>query len=183
MDVDEAIRGRRSIRKYAARQVEDSVVREILDLGRRAPSSLNGQPWIFQIIRDQATKRKLSDIKNRYCPVEKQGFRADFIQAAPVIVIICVDLAASHDRAIENGVLAAATVMLAAHARGLGTVYMSAYRQDEPAVADAIRRLLGLPAHLAPICILPMGYADEAPGTKAMRPLDGMILDERDGRG
>ncbi len=179
MELDEAIRGRRSIRRYAQREIEASVVREILDLGRHAPSSMNGQPWIYTIIRDHETKRKLSDIKNQYCPVEKQEFQADFIQAAPVILVVCVDLGASHDRAVENGVLAAANIMLAAHARGLGTVYMSAYRQDEPAVSAAIQRLLGLPPHIAPISILPMGYPDEAPGPKAMKPLDGIVFDDR----
>jgi nitroreductase len=179
MDLDEAIRGRRSIRKYAKRQVEDSVVREILDLGRHAPSSMNGQPWIFTVVRDQATKRQLSDIKNQYCPVEKQEFRADFIQAAPVIVVVSVDLGASHDRAIENGVLAAAIIMLAAHARGLGTVYMSAYRQDEPAVSAAVGSLLGFAEHVAPISILPMGYPGETPGTKTMKPLDGIVSHAR----
>ena len=93
--------------------------------------------------------------------------------------MVCVDLDVSHDRAIENGVLAAASIMLAAHARGLGTVYMSAYRQDEPAVSAAIQRLLGLPAHIAPISILPMGYPDEAPGAKAMKPLDEIVFDDR----
>ena len=85
----------------------------------------------------------------------------------------------SHDRAIENGVLAAANIMLAAHARGLGTVYMSAHRQDEPAVSASIQCLLGLPPHIAPISILPMGYPDEAPGTKAMLPLGGIVFDGR----
>ncbi|RPH98273.1 MAG: nitroreductase family protein [Zetaproteobacteria bacterium] len=179
MELDDAIRRRRSIRRYARRPVEASVVREILELGRHAPSSMNGQPWIFTVVRDQATKRELSDLKNQYCPVEKQDFRADFIQAAPVIVVVCVDLEVSHDRAIENGVLAAANIMLAACARGLGTVYMSAYRQDEPAVSAAIQRLLGLPPHIAPISILPMGYPDEAPGPKAMKPLDGIVFDDR----
>ena len=178
MELDEAIRGRRSIRRYVQRHIEESVIREILEMGRHAPSSMNGQPWIFTVVRDQATKRALSDLKNQYCPVEKQDFRADFIQAAPVVVVICVDLNVSHDRAIENGVLAAANIMLAAHARGLGTVYMSAYRQDEPAVSAAIQRLLGLPPHIAPISILPMGYPDEAPGPKAMKPLDGIVFDD-----
>ena len=58
---------------------------------------------------------------------------------------------------------------------------MSAYRQDEPAVSAAIQRLLGLPPHIAPISILPMGYPDEAPGPKAMMPLDGIVFDDRYG--
>ena len=126
-----------------------------------------------------AIRLSLSEIKNQYCPVEKQEFRADFMQGAAAIVVVSVDLRASHDRAVENGVLAAANIMLAAHARGIGTVYMSAYRQGEPAVSAAVRSLLGLPEHVAPVSILPMGYPAEAPGPKPVKPLDGIVSRER----
>jgi len=45
MDLDEAIKGRRSIRKYKSKDVPDSVVEDLIDLARHAPSSMNGQPW------------------------------------------------------------------------------------------------------------------------------------------
>jgi nitroreductase len=81
MEFDEAVKGRRSIRKYGNRRVEDSLIEEILDLARYAPSSMNGQPWTFMVIRDDAIKRKLVQIKNKYCPIEKQEYRADFLLA------------------------------------------------------------------------------------------------------
>ena len=179
MELDEAIRGRRSIRKFGTRGIDDAVVEELIDLARHAPSSLNGQPWVFTVVRESGTKRRLAEIKNLYCPVEKRAYSADFLEQAPAIVVVAVDRRASHDRDVENGVLAAAHIMLAAHARGLGSVYMSAYRQDEPAVAAAIRSALDMPDHVAPISILPLGYPAETPEPKPLRPLAEIVTYER----
>ena len=83
MHLDETIKGRRSIRKYRLEDISDSVIKELLHLATCAPSSVNGQPWNFIVIRNDRRKRKLVEIKNRYCPVEKQMYRADFLQNAP----------------------------------------------------------------------------------------------------
>ena len=175
MDLVEAIKGRRSIRKYRNKEIADSVIEEILELARHAPSSMNGQPWHFLVVRGEETKRRLVEIKNRHCPVEKQMFQADFIQDASLIIAVCVDRGQSHDREIENGVLAAGHILLAAHNKGLGGVYMSAYRADEPAVSEEIRQALGMPGHMDPISIIPLGHPDETPEPKEMKPLRGIV--------
>ncbi len=178
MDLDEAIRGRRSIRTYRKEAVADAVIHEILDLARHAPSSMNGQPWHFIVIREEATRQRLVEIKNRHCPIEKQAYRADFLLQAAVIIVVCVDKRESYDREIENGLLAAANILLGVHAKGLGSVYMSAHKADEPAVAEEIRRVLGIPEHMEPISLLPVGRPGEQPGPKEMKPLKEMISHE-----
>jgi nitroreductase len=175
MDIDETIRGRRSIRKFRNQDIADSVIEEILDLARHAPSSMNGQPWYFTVVKKDETKRKLTEIKNKYCPVEKQMYRADFIQNASAIIIVCVDREKSYDRGIENGVLASANILLAVYSKGLGSVYMSAYKVDQPEVSREIRQTLGIPEHVDPISIIPLGYPDEIPEPKKMQPLHGII--------
>lgn len=182
METEETIRGRRSIRAYRQRDIEPGLVEEILDLARHAPSSMNGQPWHFIVVRDEETKSRLAEIKNRHCPIEKQAYRADFIRQAPVLVVVCVDRKESYDRGIENGLLAAGTLLLAAHAKGLGSVYMSAQKADEPAVAREIRAALGIPGHVDPVSLLPLGYPDERPEPKEMKPLKEMISHDGFGR-
>jgi nitroreductase len=182
MDIDETIRGRRSVRKYRNQDIADSVIDEILDLARQAPSSMNGQPWYFTVVRKDETKRKLAEIKNKYCPVEKRMYRADFIQNASAIIIVCVDKNKSYDRGIENGVLASTNILLAAYSKGLGSVYMSAYKTEEPALAKEIRQTLGIPEHVDPISIIPLGYPDEVPEPKDMQPLHGIVSYETFGR-
>ena len=143
---------------------------------------MNGQPWHFIVVRDEKTKKGLVEIKNTHCPVEKQAFRADFIRHASVIIVVCVDKRESYDREIENGLLAAANILLGAHARGLGSVYMSAHKVDDPAVAEEIRQALEIPGHVEPISLLPLGHPDERPEPKAMKPLKEIISYEAFGR-
>lgn len=175
MEIDETIKGRRSIRKYQDREIPDSSIKELFDLAVCAPSSMNGQPWYFIVVRAEKTKEQLADIKNKYCPVEKQDYKADFLRNAPVIIIVCVDKQKSYEREIENGVLATANLMLGAYGKGLGSVYMSAYRMGEPGISQEVKQLLNIPQTIEPITLVPLGYPDEIPEPKILRPLEDMI--------
>lgn len=177
LTVDEAIRARRATRRFSSGPVAATTLDEILDLARRAPSSMNAQPWRFVIVREPAVKAGLAAIKNRYCPPEKREYPADFLREAPVIVAVCVETQRSWGREIENGVLAAGYLMLAATARGLGSVYMTAYQAGEPRVAAEIRRELHLADGVEPIALIPLGYANENPPAKSLRPLAEMVSD------
>lgn len=174
MELAHSIRGRRSVRDFRDRRVSEGTVRQLLDLARRAPSSMNGQPWHFIVVRRPALKRSLAKIKNRYCPASKAAYRADFLNNAHVL-ILCVEKEKSHDRDVENAALAAAMFMLAAHARGLSSVYMSAYQKDKPGLAREIRKLFRLPRNVVPVTILPFGYPAARPAKKELRNLEEMI--------
>jgi nitroreductase len=175
MEFSKVVKERRSIRKYREQPVPDSEVEILIDLARHAPSSMNGQPWHFVIVRSDKSKAALAAIKNKFCPPEKRAYQADFLRTAPLIIVICVEKSRSFGREIENGILAASIVMLAAQYRGLGSVYMSAYLTEEPKLSDAIREELGIPERFAPVSILPLGYADEIPTPKDLRPLREII--------
>jgi nitroreductase len=170
MKLEVAIRARRAIRKYLPRSVPRTVILELLDLAMHAPSSMNGQPWHFIIVRDPSIKRALAQIKNRYCPPEKKTFKADFIQKA-TILFVCIDEERSHERSVENAVLAASMFMLAAHSRGMGTVYMAAYQAGKPGLEKEISELLKLPKNIRPITMIPFGYPAEKPPKKEFREL------------
>ena len=57
MKYDEVVRGRRSIRGYQQKPVPKAVIREVLELAMRAPSSLNTQPWNFYIVAGEPLDR------------------------------------------------------------------------------------------------------------------------------
>ena len=154
-------------------------MRALIDLARNAPSSLDRQPWTFVVVREEGTKRRLVEIKNRFCPSGKRDYPADFLAAAPVVIVVCVDTGLAEDRAVENGILAASHLLLGAVGRGLGGVYLSACRRDEPALAEEVRHLLSIPDHVLPVTIVPLGYPDETPRRKLLRPLDEMIRYEK----
>jgi len=175
LNFEDVLKGRRSIRKYRSAGIPDSLIEGLLDSARYAPSSMNGQPWRFGVVRDLKTKEQLSEIKNKYCPVEKLKYSADFMVRAPAIIIVCVDRATSYDREVENGVLASSYILLSASAKGLGAVYMSAYKRGEPKLTEEIRDLLNIPDALAPINLIPIGFPDELPIPKTLVPLKELV--------
>jgi nitroreductase len=179
---EQLLRSRRAIRRYQRRDVPDDLIEAILDTARYAPSSMNGQPWCFVVVRQVETKRELARMKNMYCPLDKRTYPADFLAEAPVIVAICVERWRSHRRERENGVLAAAYVMFAACERGLGSVFLTAYQPDEPALAEEIARLLGLPDGIEPVALVPLGFAAEVPPPKELRALADVVHHERFGQ-
>jgi len=175
---EEVVLQRRSIRRYQKREVPEAVITEILETTRQAPSSMNGQPWCFVIVRDAETKRRISELKNRFCPPEKRSFSADFLSQAPALVVVGVDQDRSFGRELENGVLATAWLLLAAQKHGLGSVYLSAYQPHDRGLEVELGKLLHLPEGIQPVTLLPLGYPDETPPTKQLRPLEEMIHHE-----
>ncbi|MEW6490775.1 MAG: nitroreductase family protein [Thermodesulfobacteriota bacterium] len=182
MDFPTVVRQRRSIRTFAPREVPEAVLREVCAAALLAPSSLGGQPWFFVAVREPGIKRALAELKNRHCPPEKRMYSADFLAQAPVVLVVCVERARAHDRGVETAVLATAHVLLAAADQGLGSVYLSAYKADTPAVAQEIRELLGIPEGVDPVTIVPLGYPAEVPPERAVRALDEVLFHERFGR-
>jgi nitroreductase len=178
MEFDEVVRRRRSVRIFDRREVPDNVLRDVIGCALQAPSSMNGQPWYFVLVRSPETKQRLSEIKDEYCPPEKRMYPASFLQEAPVIVVTCVERERSFDRGLESGVLATGHLLLAAADRGLAGVYLSAYKADTPQVADDIRALLRLPPDVDPITIVPIGYPGSCPEPKVLRPVEEVIFHE-----
>lgn len=179
MRLDECIRSRRSIRRYQPREVPEALVSEILDLARHAPSSMDGQPCCFVVVRRGDTKKRLAEIKDAHCPLEKRAaYPAGFLGAAPVVVAVCAERGRAHGRERENAILATAFLLLAAHERGLSGLYLSAYQRDDPALALEIGRLLDLPPEIEPVTLVPLGYPAEDPPPKTMRSITTLVHHE-----
>ena len=175
MQFEEVIRNRRTVREFEDRPVTDKVIEEIIAMAQQAPSSMNGQPWHFIIVRNRETLDRLVKLKNHFCPPEKQEFEADFIRKAPVVIFVCVNRAESYDRGIENAVLATGFILLGACSRGLSGVYMSSYRDDKPEIAQSFRELLDIPADFDPVTIIPLGYSAVEPPAKVVPPASTVI--------
>jgi len=152
METLECIKTRRSKRKFLNKEVPQETIEKIIDAGKCAPSSHDGQPWKFYIIKKKQLKEKLAAIDHE----ENQPI----ILACDFILLICVDTEKSPARFIEDGVLAAQNMSLAIHDLGLGCVYFSAYKLDDAKRAENIREILSLPEKLMPIAMLPTGYFD-----------------------
>lgn len=176
MEVFEAIKGRRSIRAFKGDPVSDDVLRRILEAAQWAPSAGNLQARDFIVVRDPEVKSRLA----------KAALGQWFIVEAPVNVVVCANLERSASRYGERGrrfyawldaTAAVENLMLAAHALGLGTCWVGAYRDEE------VTEILGLPEWIKPIAIIPIGYPREKPSPTSRINVEKLTSKDRYGLG
>jgi nitroreductase len=151
MEALEAILTRRSIRRYTPTSVPDPLIREILAAAMRAPSAGNEQAWQFVVI----TERRLLEEIPRFHPY------ADMLRQASVAILVCGDLHLEKYKGywVQDCAAATQTLLLAAHAKGLGAVWVGIYPKEDR--VERMRGLLGLPQHVVPMALVPLGYPAE----------------------
>ncbi|MEM0027329.1 MAG: nitroreductase family protein [Ignisphaera sp.] len=147
---------RRSIRRFKKDPVPLDVVKRILDVARYAPSAGNRQPWIFIVVSDSEIKSKLAKIHRWTYPLEE----------APMGIVVACNRDVSPDSYHVDCANATMYIMLAAHAYGLGTVWLQTLRNVED-----IQKILNLPANYIPVSMLAVGYPAESPSPKPRKDL------------
>jgi nitroreductase len=164
MDVLEGIRTRRSVRRFSEKPVEEEKLQIILEAVRMAPSWANRQCWRFVVVREKETREKISEfsfVESFFSPL---GYKANpskkGIAEAPVVIVACADpqqsgvIWSQHYYMTDLGI-ASQNLMLAAHALGLGTVFVGVFDEEK------VRELLSIPAGIRIVGIFPLGYAKE----------------------
>ena len=152
MDAIDAILSRRSIRKYRPDPIPAQLIDELLAAAMSAPSASNGQPWHFVII----TERRILDDIPRVHPYSQM------LNQAPLAIVVCGDLRVSGSEAwwVQDCSAATENLLLAAHAKGLGAVWLGVHPSKERVAG--IQKLLRLPEHIVPLCIISMGFPAES---------------------
>lgn len=158
MDVEEAVRAKRAVRRFSTRPLAEGDLTAILEAGRRAHSAKNLQRWAFIVVRDRERLAQLATL-GPWC-----GHVAG---AAAAVALVAPDPRAGG---APPSVLwdlggAAAQMMLVAWGRGVGSCPATVY---EPARA---RELLGYPEGMSCEFMISLGYpADPAALTRPARP-------------
>jgi nitroreductase len=146
---------RRSVRVYQDREVDDTMVKDLLEAAMTAPSAMAKDPWHFVVVRDQAVRSRLVE----------QLPNGKMLAAAPVGIVICGDLEQAHMHSLPYLLLdcAAATqsLLLAAQALGLGAVWLGVYPRERR--VEHVRAVLSLPPHVLPVAGVAMGWPAEFP--------------------
>jgi nitroreductase len=187
MEVMEAIKTRRSIRKYKSAPVDDRTIELVMEAARWAPSWSNTQCWRFIVVRDTDIKSELADTVVTVS--DRPNRAADAIKAAPVAIVACAELGKSGYHANEPGkpvtnkgdwfmfdvALAMQNLTLVAHSLGLGTVHVGAFDAKK---ADEI---LGIPEGFAVVSMTPLGYPDQEPGPRPRKELSEIIFHDKFG--
>jgi nitroreductase len=151
MQVDEAIRTRRTIKAYAPRPVDRSVLEELLELARWAPNHNLTNPWRFRVLGPESLAR----LKEAAGPEA-----ASKLDRAPTLVVASAvqsgDPVQDEEDLLATG-CAAFIVLLGAHARGLGGYW----RTPEVFRSPAGRAAVGLPDNERFVGLIHLGEAKQ----------------------
>lgn len=171
MELNEAIKKRRSIRAYQTKDLPEKVVEKLIEVASYAPSAGNIQPWNFVIIRKAKVIMKLA-----------QAAQQGFIEEAPLVIVICANekraemgygLRGKGLYCIQDTAAATQNILLTAYSLGLGTCWVGAFDEDQA------RKAVNAPKEMRPVAIIPVGYPNESPTQRNRRPISQIIHYER----
>ena len=143
----ENIAERKSVRKYLNKSVEEDKIDAMVKAGMAAPSGMDRRPGGFVVVTDRAALDSMA-AKLPY---------AKMLTAAPLAIVVCGDTTLSSYWFLDCSA-ATQNVLLAAEALGLGAVWTAAYPYEDR--IDVVRQNTGLPEHIVPLCVIPIGYPD-----------------------
>jgi nitroreductase len=126
MDTFEAIRTRRSVRRFQERPVEEEKLSALLESVRMSPSWANLQCWRFVVVKDRAMREKVSEMSYVESFFSAHGYKANpakkGLSEAPVVIVACADPSQSgalwgQQYYMTDIGIASQTLMLSARAR------------------------------------------------------------------
>ena len=196
MEFHNFLRSRRSIRHFKQDEVSNSAIQRILTTATYAPSAHGRQPWRFCVLQNRDAKSRLANamaaeflndlirdnlsVEDRNARIEQSRLR---ITSSPIVIILCMDVSdmdvyadarrcdAERIMAIQSAAAAGLQLLLAAHAEGLASVWNCG-----PLFApDAVRRALHLDDSWEPQAMFFIGYPDQPPRPKVLRPLESLV--------
>jgi len=151
MDALDAIFTRRSIRIYTDEPIGDRDIETLLRAGMAAPSAGNQQAWEFVVIDDRRLLEAIPDV-HPY---------AQMCAAAPLCLAVCAD--PSRERYagfwVQDCAASVQNILLAAHALGLGAVWLGIAPGGDR--AQQVADLLKLPAGIEPLALIAVGHPAE----------------------
>lgn len=190
------LRSRRSVRRFAPRPVPPQLLERVLETASWAPSAHNRQPWRFVVLATNESRNNLAvrmgaDFRRdlladglSQSEAEAQVARSQArILEAPAAILLCLDLKAGDiypDPArmlaeqwmgVQSVAMAGQNLLLAAHAEGLGGVWVCA-----PLFAqEPVRQALSLPAEWQPQGLVLLGYPARVPEPRPRRSIDEVV--------
>jgi nitroreductase len=165
MEVFEAIRTVRAVRRYRDRPISRDVVGRIVEAGRLAASSINQQPWHFVVVEERATLRTIGEIMRS----------GSYVADAAVAIVVLAETRSPY--AVSDGSRAIQNMILAAWSDGVGSNWVGF------GPMPAIEKLLAVPKTHEGLAVVPFGYPAAKPGSgrKKRKPLGAVASRERFG--
>ena len=153
MNLDKLFLERKSVRSFSTKKVDKSIILQLLDAARVAPSAVNYQPWRFFVCSSDDIKQKI-----------RESYPRKWFESAPLYIVACADKSQSWKRASDNKdhgdidvAIAITHLMLKATELDLGTCWVCNFD------VNILNEALNLDKVLEPVAIIPFGY----PSTEA----------------
>ncbi len=155
----DALKSRRSIRRYQPTQITDQELQAVLEAGTFAPTGKGFQdPWIVAVQNPELIARLTAMNKVFW------GLDTDPYYGAPTIVLVFGSDPAKWSNSLYDGALVLGNMMNAAHAIGLGSCWINREREMfATEEGKQLMRELGLPDGLIGIGALSLGYPASFP--------------------
>ena len=167
MDLLDAIHTRRSVRQFTADEVSEHHVERLLRAAMAAPSAANQQSWRFVVVRDAETRAKLAEATPYAAPIGR----------APLGIVVLADTSVEKfpGHWPQDCAAAVENLLLAAHASGLGAVWLGVHpnAQREAAVGE----IVSAPKGFRVFCMIAVG-TPQADGPVVDRYRAGFVRDE-----
>jgi nitroreductase len=176
----EAIKDRRSIRKYKPDGVPEEMLQMILEAVRWAPSWANTQCWEVILVRDPNMKSELANTLTVTNPARSS------MTEAPLVVVLCGKKGISGFKKDEAATvkgdwlmfdtgIAMQSLCLAAYGFGLGTVVVGLFDHKKA------EEILGVPQTVEVVAMTPLGYPASGTGAPKRKDLSDFVMNERYG--
>lgn len=153
----DALRKRRSIRKYTDEPIPEEALDEIIEAGLRSPTGKHARPWEFVVVSDRATLDELAEFR--------EGGTSRMLLGAKCAIALLGDDTKSTTT-IEDCAAAIMCMHLTASSLGVGSCWIQARGRKAPDGRDAddyLRGVLGYPDHVHAVCVLSLGMPAEHP--------------------
>ncbi|MSO79009.1 MAG: nitroreductase [Acidimicrobiia bacterium] len=162
----------RAYRTFSDEPVDDATIGRLLDAAVHAPSAENRQPWEFVVVQDPALRSSLLDFAEKawdgggrefaearltpglMADVER-GIAGGGYRDAPVLIVVAADIERGLKVTVPSSIFPAIqNLLLAATELGLA----SALTTISMGFTEDLQAMLGLPAHVVPQAVIPIGH-------------------------
>jgi nitroreductase len=161
MDTLEALRKRRSIRRYTGDAIPRADLETIVDAGRLAATGSNRQPWDFVVVTDRAM-------------IKQFKLAGGWMEKAGAVIAVVMDPVSRWW--VEDGSAAIENMLLASVALGYGACWVEG---DALPLEGKFKTLLGVPAEKRLMALVPIGVTEETPNTPEKKSLEIVLHWER----
>ncbi len=178
----EFLKNRRTIRRYSAKDVPETLLDRLLEKAARTPTTGNMQLYSVIVTRDDKMKKMLAPAH----------FNQPMVTSAPVLLTVCADFNRFNRWCIERGAIPgygnfasfmnaaqdalffAQTFCLLAESEGLGTCYLGTTTYNPDQIID----VLHLPEYVFPLTTISLGYPEQIPAQPDRLPFESFVHKE-----